>query len=218
MLSGRVAKVVWSFILGATVVEGAALGYSFRPHGNWLVTVWRYSMHPPGTPAAWCFAAMIMGAYVAHAARRSPVIRHYAFRPDYWRPFAALRLVAILMALVTGFFEELMFRKVFMDYAAASGYGVALQILVSAVTFGAVHAIWGLFAGKLRAAMAAMIATGALGGLLALDYIIGNRSLAPCAAAHIGINLILEPWLILTAVSDCWGKASMPPAWAAPTR
>jgi hypothetical protein len=98
-------------------------------------------------------------------------------------------------------------------HRGVSGYGVALQIAVFAITFGLVHAIWGLFAGKVRAAMSAMIPTSALGGLLALDYIVGNRSLAPGAAARIGINVILEPWLIRTSASGSWGQRSIPSAW-----
>ena len=53
-----------------------------------------------------------------------------------------------------------------------------------------------------------------VGAALALVYIMGSRSLAPCAAAHIGINLILEPWLILTSASGSWRKRSIPSEWA----
>jgi hypothetical protein len=54
-----------------------------------------------------------------------------------------------------------------------------------------------------------MLATGTLGGLLAIVYIIGDRSVAPCVAAHILINVTLEPWLILTSASASWGKRSV---------
>lgn len=214
-MTSRIAKIVWAFTIGATLSEGAALGYTFSLHANWLSAAFHYAIHPAGTPAAWCLAVLIASVYVAYGVRRSPVIRHYAFRPDYWGPFAAVRLVAIVMAIVTGYFEELIFRRVFMDYVMTAGYGVALQILFSAITFGAAHAIWGLFEGKLRAAMSAMIATGVLGGLLAIDYIVGERSLAPCTAAHIAISLIMEPWLIITAASGSWGMGSVPPSVAA---
>jgi hypothetical protein len=197
-------------MLGATLIEGWFLVYAFHLHDNWLRAAFHYAVNPPGTASAWCLAVLIAGVYVAYGARRSPVIRHYAFRPDYWGPFAAVRLVAIVMAIITGYFEELVFRKIFMDYAMTAGYGVTLQILFSAVTFGAVHAIWGLFSGKLRAALAAMMATGLLGALLAIDYVIGGRSLAACSAAHIAINLIMEPWLIMTAASGSWGMNQVP--------
>lgn len=200
------------FLIGVTLTEGAVLVCAFHLHANWLLAALHYAINPPGTPAAWCFAGIIVAIYVAYAALRSPLIRRYALRPDYWGPFAAVRVLAIVMAFVTGYFEELIFRRVLMDHAMAAGYGVVLQILMSAGIFGFVHAIWGLFGGKWRAAMSAMLATGVLGGLLALDYIIGSRSLAPCAAAHIGINLILEPWLILTSASGGWGKMRMAPA------
>jgi uncharacterized protein len=202
-------------MIGATLTEGWALAYAFSRHDNWLSAAFHYAANPPGTASAWSLAVLIAGVYVAYGVRRSPVIRHYAFRPDYWGPFAALRLVAIVMAIITGYFEELVFRKVFMDYAMRAGYGITLQILFSAVTFGAAHAIWGIFSGKLRAALAAVMATGLLGALLAIDYIIGARSLAPCSAAHIAISLIMEPWLIITAASGSWGMSSVPASVAA---
>jgi hypothetical protein len=215
-VTARIAKIVWAFMIGATLIEGWFLVYAFHLRENWLRAAFHYAVNPPGTAGAWCLAALIAGVYVAYGIRQSPVIRHYAFRPDYWGPFAAVRLVAIVMAIITGYFEELVFRKIFMDYAMTAGYGVALQILFSAVSFGAVHAIWGIFAGKLRAALAAMVATGLLGALLAIDYIMGARSLAPCSAAHIAINLIMEPWLIMTAASGSWGMRAVPASVAPP--
>lgn len=202
-------------MIGATLTEGWALAYAFSRHDNWLSAAFHYATNPPGTVSAWSLAVLIAGVYVAYGVRRSPVIRHYAFRPDYWGPFTAVRLVAIVMAIITGYFEELVFRKIFMDYAMTAGYGVTLQILFSAVTFGAVHAIWSIFSGKLRAALAAMIATGLLGALLAIDYIIGARSLAPCSAAHIAISPIMEPGLSITAASGSWGMSAVPTSVAA---
>jgi len=209
MLTGRTAKIVWSFLIGVTAAEGAALAWVFWPAGNWLLSAVHYAATPTGTPLAWCLSACVASAYIAHAARRSPVIRRYAFRPRSWGPFAGVRLLAVVMAVVTGFFEEVMFRRAGMDLAMRHGYGSALQILFSAVAFGLVHAVWGLFGGHVRAAASAMLATGTLGGLLAIVYIIGDRSVAPCVAAHILINVTLEPWLILTSASASWGKRSV---------
>ena len=69
--------------------------------------------------------------------------------------------------------------------------------------------IWGLFGGKWRIAIGATLATGILGGLLAVVYLLAGRQIAPCIWAHLLINLAIEPWLILAAVSagDAWRRA-----------
>lgn len=46
-----------------------------------------------------------------------------------------------------------------------------------------------------------MIATGLLGIALAVVYLASGRILAPCIWAHVAINLILEPWLLIAAMT-----------------
>ncbi len=77
------------------------------------------------------------------------------------------------------------------------------------MVFGLAHAIWGVFGGKVRAALAVMLATTTLGALLALVYLAGNRSVGPCVAAHVGLNLFLEPWLVISSATLSWGKRSL---------
>jgi membrane protease YdiL (CAAX protease family) len=120
-----------------------------------------------------------------------------------------LRLFAIPMALVTGFFEEAFFRKSVMNMAEHHGFGMVPQVVISALVFGAAHAIWGIFGGKFRAALAVMLATSVLGGLLAIVYLLGGRSVGPCIAAHIGLNLFLEPWMVISSATGSWGKSSV---------
>jgi len=48
-----------------------------------------------------------------------------------------------------------------------------------------------------------------LGALLAVVYLIGHRSIGPCIAAHIGLNLFLEPWMIISSATGSWGKRSL---------
>jgi hypothetical protein len=40
-----------------------------------------------------------------------------------------------------------------------------------------------------------------LGILLAIIYLVGGRNLGPCIYAHVIKNIIIEPWLMLSAVS-----------------
>jgi hypothetical protein len=160
-----------------------------------------------GTAFAWLGAAVVTIAYVVHAVRSLPVIgRHFL-------DLTALKLLAIPFAIVTGAFEELFFRKSLMDWAAHHGVSVVGQILASAAVFGIAHGVWGLFGRQWRVAMGATLATGVLGALLGVVYVIGGRQLAPCVWAHTAINLALEPWLVLAAVSATkagWANPSAP--------
>ncbi len=63
------------------------------------------------------------------------------------------------------------------------------------------HASWGLLKGNLRIGLGAASATGALGAALAVVYAVGGRSLAPCIVAHGTITAVLEPGLMLAALS-----------------
>jgi hypothetical protein len=208
-LSRRESRMVWGFMLTATVSELIAVAWLFRPTGSWFIAMWQYCANPPGTPLAWLLCALVTTAYIARAASRSPVIRTYAFNPLSWGYFLGYRLFAICMAIVTGFFEEAFFRKSLMDIAQQHGYGAVLQVVVSALVFGVVHAIWVVFGGNFRAALAIVIATSSLGGLLAVVYLVGDRSIGPCIAAHIGLNLVLEPWLVISSATGSWGKQSL---------
>jgi membrane protease YdiL (CAAX protease family) len=100
-----------------------------------------------------------------------------------------------------------MFRKWVMDALDASGYGAGIQIVGSALTFGAAHAIWGLMGKSPRAAAGAMLATSFLGGMLAVVYVLAGRSLAPCIAAHFLINVFIEPGLVLAATRGEMGRS-----------
>ncbi len=208
-LTRKEYRMVWGFVAGATVSELIAAMFMFRPNGSWFDTLWNYATKPAGTASSWALALVIMAAYVVRAASRSPVIRTYAFSPSRWFPFLGIRLVALAMAVVTGFFEEAFFRKTVMDVAQQQGAGVVVQVLLSAIIFGVVHAIWVILGGKFRAAAAIVLATGALGGLLAIVYLIGGRSIGPCIAAHIGLNLFLEPWMVVSSATLSWGRTAL---------
>jgi hypothetical protein len=208
-LSARESRIAWGFLVAVTVSEAIAVLWSFAPGGEFMESLWHYCVTPPGTLPAWISAATVMGVYVAYSASRSPVIALYAFRPAAWGPVWGLRLFAIPMALVTGFFEEAFFRKSIMNMAEHHGFGLVAQVLISALVFGVAHAIWGIFGGKFRAALAVMLATSALGGLLAVVYLVGGRSVGPCIAAHIGLNLFLEPWMVISSATGSWGKRSV---------
>ncbi len=146
---------------------------------------------PSIAPLAWALSLLIAFCYGALSMRSLPFIREHAL------DFDALKLLAIVFALVTGTFEELFFRKWIMDWLSKREASLVLQILVSGVAFGVVHAVWGFLGGSLRAAVTSMVFTTALGWALAFVYIIAGRQLAPAAWSHILVNLAIEPWLLL---------------------
>jgi hypothetical protein len=141
----------------------------------------------------WILALLAVIGFV-HFSRRLPSVRANLFRPSW------LKLLAVLVAVASGFCEEMIFRKWLMDLLQHKGYGPVLQLAGSAVAFGLAHAVWGLMRGSLRAALGAMIATGALGLALAAIYLASHRIVLPCITAHFLINLLIEPGLVLAAV------------------
>jgi membrane protease YdiL (CAAX protease family) len=75
-------------------------------------------------------------------------------------------------------------------------------VVISGIAFGLAHSGWALFSKRgLEFSLPAVGATSVLGVLLAVIYLVGGRNLGPCRAAHVAINLVIEPWLMLSAVS-----------------
>jgi hypothetical protein len=213
MLDRRATFIVWGFLIGASVTEGWAILAVFQARGNLLKALWHYTITPLGTPMAWSQAVAVTVLYAGYSAYGSEIIRSHMLRPSTWHPFALMRLAALAMTLICSLFEEAFFRKFLMDWAMLHGSGIAVQVVLSAIAFGLVHAIWGVAGGNFRAAIGAMTATSILGAALAVVYIAGGRSLAPCVAAHTAINLLIEPWLIMTAATNGWrGSAKAPVA------
>ena len=141
----------------------------------------------------WISALLVVIGFV-HFSKRLPSVRDNLFRPSW------LKVLAVLVAVASGFCEEMIFRKWLMDLLQHKGYGSVLQVAASALAFGFAHAVWGLMRGSLRAALGAMIATGGLGLALALVYLASHRIVLPCIIAHFLINLLIEPGLVLAAV------------------
>lgn len=93
-----------------------------------------------------------------------------------------------------------MFRRWLMNYLQARGFHSLVQIIASGLLFGLLHGGWGLLGWNLRAAVRAMAATGILGLIFAVVFVLAGRSLAPCVAAHFLVNLCVEPGLVLAAL------------------
>ena len=151
-----------------------------------------------GSWPAWALACAIAVLYV-WSARSIRDVREHMFQPS------RLKAVAVVTALVAGIVEEVIFRRWVMDYLDGAGYGVVVQVVASGLTFGLVHLLWGIR--SLAAGVNAAVSTSLLGFGLAVVYIAGGRSLAPCIVAHFVISALIEPGLVLAAVKDklgCW--------------
>ncbi|PKN84209.1 MAG: hypothetical protein CVU46_14875 [Chloroflexi bacterium HGW-Chloroflexi-8] len=101
--------------------------------------------------------------------------------------------------------EEVFFRRWIMDMFMKGVFNPILQVFISGVIFGLVHASWTLLSKhNFKATLPAILATSILGIFLAIIYLAGERNLGPCIFAHVLINIIIEPWLMLSSVSGKW--------------
>ena len=145
-------------------------------------------------PLAWVIATVVTIGYVAYTSFVMPTVKENFLKFDW------LKLIGIYAALSSGILEEIVFRRVLMDWLYYNDFGVVLQVLISGVAFGAVHFAWGLIKGSWRTGLGAAIATTVLGILLAIVYIVADRNVLPAIMAHMVINMFLEPWMILHVV------------------
>ncbi len=141
---------------------------------------------------AWIAGFVLAAAYVAWSAG-IPAVRLWLFR------LHPLKLLAILLAVLAAVLEELLFRKLLMDWLQQAGSDEAVQVIVSGVGFGVLHAVWGGLKGSWQTAAGAVFATTILGLGLAMVYLLGGRSLAPCIVSHFLVTALIEPGLLIAA-------------------
>ena len=191
--------------------SGIILGIITALEGGWVlmnlqVSGWRFIRYlgfapgMAGNLAGWIAAFLATVIFVA-LALRLPSVRENLFRPSF------LKLLAIALAIASGILEEVMFRRWTMNWLMEHGYGAIVQVLGAGLLFGAIHGIWGLMGKSFRAALGATIATGFLGMMLAVVFLLAGRSLAPCIVAHFLINLLIEPGLVLAATRGEMGRS-----------
>jgi hypothetical protein len=150
-------------------------------------------------PLAWILATITAIAYVLYTMRAIP------FVASMQREISLFKLLGILAAVVGGIVEEAFFRRWIMDMLMSGGFACTIQVLISGVAFGLVHTSWTLLAKRdFKVTLPAIISTSILGIFLAIIYLAGGRNLGPCIFAHVLINTVIEPWLMLSAVSGKW--------------
>ena len=150
-------------------------------------------------PLAWILATIIAIAYVLYTMKAIPLVLAKQ------REISLFKLLGILSALVGGIVEEVFFRRWAMDMFMSGGFNPILQVIISGIAFGLAHWSWTLLAKRdFKATLPAIISTSILGIFLAIIYLAGGRNLGPCIFAHVLINIVIEPWLMLSAVSGKW--------------
>ena len=190
-INNQTVKIISSIIL----VQGGILLFWYFTSDNFIASL-GFSTLANVNFLAWVTAALVVALYAWGAASISTV-REHMFKLN------GLKYLALLGAIVSGIFEELVFRKLLMDYLQEQGHGNFIQVIVSGLAFGLAHLVWG---GKaLSAAINATFYTFFLGAGLALIYIISDRNLAICIVAHTLVTGLIEPGLIKSALLDKLG-------------
>lgn len=159
-------------------------------------------------PVAWFAALIFAAAYVGFTCWALPSVRRHQ------REISVFKLIGVVAAVASGIMEEVVFRRLLMDAAAGWGVGTWGQVVLSGVVFGLAHGVWSLFSANRAFPLIAVTATTAAGMALALIYLLAGRNLGPPIAAHFLINVVIEPWLVLAAVSgsnDVRHEPGMPP-------
>ena len=146
----------------------------------------------------WFFTLLIVIGYTFYTVIALPFVKHHLFTVSW------LKLIGIWAAIVSGIAEEIIFRHLLMDFLLSIELSNMSQVLISGITFGIAHCTWVLLRGEIKIAIPVIISTTILGCLLAMLYIYTGRSTFAPIVAHILINMVIEPWLMLSAISGKW--------------
>ena len=158
-----------------------------------------FNLQNTGGILSWSFALIVAFLYVFSATKIS-YVRLNLFK------LTKLKYLTLVAALFAGICEELIFRKLLMDYLEKLEYSMTIQVIISGLAFGIVHLIWGIR--DIKAGINAAISTFILGMALAIVYLLSDRNLAPCIVSHIIITALIEPGLLLAAANNKIGYLS----------
>ncbi|MEW5912899.1 MAG: CPBP family intramembrane glutamic endopeptidase [Thermodesulfobacteriota bacterium] len=110
---------------------------------------------------------------------------------------------ALTAGVIAGFVEEILFRGFFMTQLNWAGFGKVAQVTISAILYGLVHSAWGFTSGLFTMQMigGAVIGTAIFGVFSSIVYLVSRRSLMPVIIGHAAIDVVIEPWLFMVAIT-----------------
>lgn len=178
-----------TFLIGAIAGELVALGAL-----AWLLRRRGMRLRALGLGKATNWRGLALGlavaiVYAGLSAALNPAIGSNVLT------FTLLKGLAIVAALVAGVVEETIFRGYLMTSLEQMGRGRVTQVLFSGVAFAIAH-FYGFVSPT--AILITFGLTFILGVALAVTYLVGARSLTPVILSHALIDLIIEPWLLLS--------------------
>lgn len=150
----------------------------------------------------WIVAGLVAAAYTAYTVWAVPQVRPIISEISWFRA------LAVPLAVGSGLIEEMFFRHTLMTWFADAGLGTVPQILLSALLFAAVHTIWVVFGRSWTAVLPILLSTFALGVLMSLVYLASDRVVLPAVIAHVAINLVIEPGLLLNSARQAVARSS----------
>lgn len=181
-LDSNAVRRTWIFLGAITVIEAAfILAYP----ATFLTAALRGAGETP--PLGWILAGAVTIVTVWYTARSLDLWR-------YLMNFSRFKSLGVAIAFPSSILEEAFFRMTIMNVLMHAQQGPVVQVIGSALTFGAVHAVWAV-RGGVRSLITATLSMTVLGALLSLVFLASNRILLPCVIAHFVINLVLEPWI-----------------------
>jgi membrane protease YdiL (CAAX protease family) len=136
MKDSRKAAIILGFFFA---IEGAWVALNASANLSRFLIVLGFAPGQLGAPAGWGLATVVTILFV-HRSAGLPSVRANLFK------LSLLKVLAILMAIAAGILEEVIFRRMFMNYLQGQGFGVAAQVLFSAIAFGVSHGIWACLA------------------------------------------------------------------------
>lgn len=153
-------------------------------------------------PFGWIAAGLVAAVYAVYTLWVVPEIRSVVLEVSWFRA------LAVPLALGSGLIEEMFFRHRLMSWFAAIGLGTVLQVVVSALIFAAVHTVWVVFGRRWMAVLPILLSTFGLGVLMSLVYLASGRVVLPAVVAHVAINLVIEPGLLLSSARHAVARRS----------
>lgn len=187
--------IAGTILLVASAIMFIPIVQSWRGRNIPLVQNLGFSEGSIAPLSAWIIAGLFAVTYIAYTFRVVPFVR------EQQREISAFKLIGIVAAFASGIMEEVVFRRWLMDTAMAQGVGEIGQVLISGVVFGLAHLAWMSFSRERYFSVYGCASTVVAGWAFGTIYLLSGRELGPCIMAHVAINMVMEPWLVLAAVS-----------------